>query len=73
MRELPSIGVANGLFKMLSLGKFKPSLGISDFENMDLEISPMGRSILYPQAYPQREIKKFTPGKMSNISKIISV
>ena len=82
-------GVANGLSKMLSLGKFTPSLGISalknsvsesrisgnmrvsesrilkiwisesqiDFENLDLKISP----IFYPQAYPKREIKKFTP------------
>ena len=77
---------------MLSLGKFKPSLGISalkkcvsesrisqkyddlgvsdfenldlgvsEFENVDIEISPMGHSIFYPQAYPKREIKKFTP------------
>ena len=74
--------MTNGLSKMLSLGKFKPSLvisalkksvsesrisqkydglGVSDFENLDLEISPMGRSIFYPQAYPKREIKKFTP------------
>jgi len=37
------------------------SLGVSDFENLDLKISPMGRSIFYPQAYPKREIKKFTP------------
>ena len=85
-------GVANGLSKMLSLGKFKPSLGISalkksvlvsrisqkydslgvsdfenldlgvsDFENVDIEISQMRRSIFYPQAYPKQEIKKFAP------------
>ena len=36
-------------------------LGVSDFENMGIEISPMGRSIFYAQAYPKREIKKFTP------------
>ena len=85
-------GVANGLSKMLSLGRFKPSLGISALKKsvsesrISQKYDGLGVShlkiclsesrilkmwisksrqwdvqIFYPQAYPKREIKKFTP------------
>ena len=86
------LGVANGLSKMLSLGKFTPSLGISALKNSVSESRISGKmtvsesrilkiwisksrilkiwisksrqwefNFFFPQAYPKREIKKFTP------------
>ena len=70
----PSLGISalkNSVSESRISGNISDGLGVSyfenldlrvsDFENLDLKISPMELQFFYPQAYPKREIKKFTP------------
>ena len=77
---------------MLSLGKFKPSLGISalkksvsesrisqkydglgisDFENADIEISPMGRSIFYRKLIRNEKLRNLPLSELDKIMVLI--